>query len=158
MLAPFLDVQIELDRIQKECEKLRRSNELFLAETNAETKEAYGSMMALVLHGVYAGIERVLRDIVRYFDGQLPVGSDWHAKLLVRACNPNPGVREAVISEGTAAELGNLRSFSRLVESIYQSSLDFNRVSSMSERALNVVPAVINEIEGFTQSKHGPDL
>ena len=158
MLAPFLDVQIELDRIRKECEKLWRTNELFLAETNTETKEAYGSMMALVLHGVYAGVERVLRDIVRYFDGQLPVGSDWHAKLLVRACNPNPGVREAVISEGAAAELANLRSFSRLVESIYQSNLDFDRVLSMSERALKVVPAVINDIDSFMQPKHGPVL
>jgi hypothetical protein len=91
MLAPFLDIQIELDRIRKECEKLRRTNELFLAETNTETKEAYGSMMALVLHGVYAGVERVLRDIVRYFDGQLPVGSD-----CMQSCWSEPVTRTPV--------------------------------------------------------------
>jgi len=158
MLALFLDVRNELNRIEKECEKLRRSKDLFLTETNTETKEAYGSMMTLVLHGVYVGVERVLEDILRYFDGQLPVGSDWHAKLLIRACNQNPGVREAVIKEGAAAELGNLKSFRHLVRGIYQSSLNFDRVFSMSEYALKVIPAVINDIENFMDKHNEPAL
>jgi hypothetical protein len=115
-------------------------------------------MMTLILHGVYVGVERVLEDILRYFDGQLPVGSDWHAKLLIRACNQNPGVREAVIKEGAAAELGNLKSFRHLVRGIYQSSLNFDRVFSMSEYALKVIPAVINDIENFMDKHNEPAL
>lgn len=157
MLAIFLDTKNEIVRIEQECRGLERKMELYRKERDEEVKDSHASAMATIAHGIYNGVENVLKDIVRYFDGNLPTGSDWHTKLLVRAHNPNPGVREAIISEDTAKVLGDLKSFRHIFRGIYQSSLVPEKVVVMARQTLGTIPVVIKEIETFMTNCAGED-
>ena len=77
MLAVFLDVKNEFVRIQQECKSLERKIELYGKERNEEIKDSHVSAMAAITHGIYSGIESILKDILKYLDGHLPTGSDW---------------------------------------------------------------------------------
>ncbi len=161
MLAIFLDVKNEFNRIQQECRSLERKIDLYEKERNEEIRDSHISAMAAIAHGIYNGIENILKDILKYLDGHLPTGSDWHSKLLVRAHNANPGVREAIINENTARSLTDLKGFRHIFRGAYQSSLRPERVLSMARQTLKIVPTVIHEVDVFMetfedQSPDGP--
>lgn len=152
MLAVFLDVKNEFVRIQQECKSLERKIELYGKERNEEIKDSHVSAMAAITHGIYSGIESILKDILKYLDGHLPTGSDWQSKLLVRAQNPNPGTREAIIHEKTARSLNDLKGFRHIFRGAYQSSLRPEMVLSMARQTLKVIPTVIREVDVFMEA------
>jgi hypothetical protein len=58
----------------------------------------YLDSVALNLHGLYSGLERVFTLIGETIDGSLPQGENWHLLLLQQMTEELPRVRPAVIS------------------------------------------------------------
>ena len=74
-------------------------------------EQAYVDSVALNLHGIYAGVERLFELIARHVDGELPGEATWHRDLLHRMTRDLTNVRPAVISSEIAESLDKLRRF-----------------------------------------------
>lgn len=75
------ELQRVLSRIQEGWELFRRSNE-----------DLYLDGVALNLHGLYSGFERLFTRIAETIDGNLPQGAEWHKLLLGQMKVEIPGV------------------------------------------------------------------
>lgn len=69
----------------------------------------YVDGVALNLHGLYAGLERMFELIAADVDGQSPQGENWHQALLKQMAAEIPQVRPAVISETVRQRLDEYR-------------------------------------------------
>ncbi|WP_369769939.1 hypothetical protein [Gloeocapsa sp. PCC 73106] len=65
--------------------------------------------MALNLHGIYTGLERIFEVIATEIDLILPTGDKWHRDLLDQMAIEITTVRKAVITEETRLILDELR-------------------------------------------------
>ena len=86
-------------------------------------EQAYVDSVALNLHGIYAGVERLFDLVARHIDGQLPDGATWHRDLLHHMTRDVSDVRPAVISGEIAERLDELRRFRHLVRNLYTINL-----------------------------------
>ncbi|MDI6794128.1 MAG: hypothetical protein QME81_14910, partial [bacterium] len=81
------DLEQVLCRIHKDWQR---------AQTTAD--DCYLDSVALNLHGLYSGLERLFEQIAATIDQCLPQGANWHRMLLEQMASEQPGVRPAVIS------------------------------------------------------------
>lgn len=93
MLSIFLDIKAEITSLEQEAAILKKKAGLLQKTKDPDIRDSHIRAMAGCAHGIYTGVENILKDIVRYFDGNLPVGEDWHIKLLTRSKTENPGTR-----------------------------------------------------------------
>lgn len=96
---------------------------------------------ALRLQSLCTGIERCMVQIVRVLNGGTPEGADWHRRLMNRMTIPT-GLRPAVLSEETAAALGELLRFRHVVRHLYAYELEPEAVERLLRRALTGWPRV----------------
>jgi hypothetical protein len=107
------ELQRVFGRISEGWERARRSND-----------DYYLDSVALNLHGLYSGFERIFTHIAETIDGDLPQGENWHMLLLQQMRNEYPGVRPALISTETGEILDDLRKFRHIVRNVYTHRLD----------------------------------
>lgn len=151
MLSIFLDIKAEIASIEQEKAVLKKKAVLLQKTKDPDIKDSHIRAMAGCVHGIYTGVENILKDIVRTFDGALPVGEDWHIKLLARSKTENPGTRPAIISEQTAVRLDDLRAFRHIFRGKYHSVLIPAKVKERTEETLRVIPLFISDINAFIQ-------
>lgn len=77
--------------------------------------DLYWDAVALRLHGVYAGVERILQVVAQEVDGSVPVGPSWHRDLLVQLSAEIPSRRPAWLSRRCRELLEDYRAFRHLV-------------------------------------------
>lgn len=99
-------------------------------------QDYYLDAVALNLHGFYSGAERLFQLTARYIDETQPDGESWHQQLLSLMAREAPGVRPAVISTETAADLDEYRRFRHLVRNIYATNL----VPAKMQRLIDRLP------------------
>ena len=94
------------DRINQEIKKILQALqqlEIFLRELSNQSDVMYPNALinsiALNLHGVYTGIERIFEVIAKKIDQRFPTGDKWHRDLLEQMSVDIPKVRKAVITE-----------------------------------------------------------
>lgn len=92
------------------------------AEHNGDTY--YFDSVALNLHGLYSGLERLFEIIAINIDGSIPKGENWHQGLLKQISMEVPEIRPAVISEASFLALNELRGFRHVVRNVY--TFNFN--------------------------------
>ena len=118
--------------------------------------DLYLDAAALGLHAVYSGVERLLEQIVRRVDGEIPAGQDWHRLLLAKS-SAEAANRPAVISAETRALLEPYRGFRHVVRNVYAFRLDAARM----EPLVNDLPALVvrlrNELLAFAQLLEASD-
>jgi hypothetical protein len=81
-------------------------------------QDVYLDSVALNLHGIYSGIEKLFELIAVHLDDSPPTGKTWHRDLLRKMAQEVPGVRPAVIAYDRLPRLDELRRFRHLVPSI----------------------------------------
>ncbi len=101
------------------------------AETAAADQDAYLNSVALNLHSLYSGLERVFELIAVELDGGPLGGEAWHAELLQQMAFDVPDVRPRVLRPETAAALDELRRFRHRVRNIYATKLDPARIEPL---------------------------
>lgn len=135
MTSPF---QTLIDRIRGEIADLdlvvRRASEVWhLAHQETDDQAIYIDSVALNLHSIYSGLERLFELIARQVDRHLPEGANWHHDLLIQMANDIPDARPAVISEETADALDEFRRFRHLVRNVYTIHLDPQKMQPLLE-------------------------
>ncbi len=132
----------ELQRVQGRVndgwERSRRSND-----------DYYLDGVALNLHGLYSGVERIFTHIAETIDGELPHGEDWHRLLLGQMKTEVPGLRPAVISIKMGEFLDELRRFRHVVRNVYTHHLDPVRLGKLVKRSTENFAQLHAEISAF---------
>lgn len=113
--------------------------------------ELYLDSVALNLHALYTGIERVFELIAGTIDGHVPQGSSWHQLLLEQMSHEVPTVRPPVISEATRVKLDNYRGFRHLVRNIYSFRFDPVKMKMLVEEAPEVFSRAQEELLAFAR-------
>lgn len=144
------------DRINQELNKIFQALqqlEIFLRELSNQSDVMYQNALinsiALNLHGVYTGIERIFEVIAKKIDQRFPTGDKWHRDLLEQMSVDIPRVRKAVITEETRLILDELRRFRHLVRSAYSCQLDEEKVLIIAHQIVNSYQTIINDIQLF---------
>jgi hypothetical protein len=127
-----------LNRIQEGWELFRRSNE-----------DLYLDGVALNLHGLYSGFERLFTRIAETIDGNLPQGAEWHKLLLGQMKAEIPGIRPAIISTETGKFLDELRRFRHIVRNVYTHHIDPERLKKLVEGSSKSFVQLNAEISAF---------
>lgn len=142
------------DRIRGECQDLERVVERareawFRAERS--TDDLYLDSVALNLHGLYAGLERVFELIATTVDGQMPTGEHWHQLLLEQMASEISGVRPAVISAATRLALDEYRGFRHIVRNVYTFRFDPPKLQPLVENASATLAQARAELLAFAK-------
>jgi hypothetical protein len=130
----------------------RRASDLQEATRRLDRDPADPAAMALqawALHGWYSALESILERIARQIDGVVPTGDRWHRALLAQTAVAVPGLRPAVITAATRAELEELRAIRHFLRHAYGADLDPNRLAAQGRRLRAVAPAVGQELDAF---------
>lgn len=135
------------DRIRNEMQDLNKAANRALLSWNHRQKTAveqdvYLESVALNLHGLYSGLERLFELIARQVDQSLPDGEMWHRELLTQKAEEQ-SVRPAVISQESALALDEWRRFRHLVRNVYTFNLSPDKMKGL----LDVLPDVWSKLQ-----------
>ena len=119
------------------------------AVNNQADRDFYIDSVALNLHDLYSGFERMFQQIASVVDGHMPEGRDWHRELLSQMTFPLPEVRSAVLSEDAAKILDELLRFRHVVRNVYAFSFDFVRISRIVEQINRAYSGIKNDLVVF---------
>jgi len=94
-------------------------------------RDLYLDAVALNLHTLYSGWERLFELVIRHIDGDLPSGATWHRDLLQMVSRERTDVRPAVISADICSGLDEFRRFRHLVRNVYTTNLRPEKMTGM---------------------------
>ena len=134
-------------RIRLECNELDGTVSTIArhwqrAITVVEDQDAFLNSVALNLHSLYSGLERVLQLIALEVDEVTLGGDAWHVELLRQMSLELPQIRPAVVSPETASQLDEYRKFRHRVRNLYAIQLDTTRMKPLVEK----LPAIWQQL------------
>ncbi len=143
-------------RVRTEVAELDRTQgtivhhwERFQASTSDQ--DAFLSSVALGLHNLYAGLERVFELIAAELDGGVLGSDSWHTDLLRQMSLNLPSIRLPVLQPGTARRLDEYRKFRHLVQDAYAFNLDPARVGHLVDDLPDLWRQLRLELVDFSQ-------
>lgn len=136
MEALIIDVENELKFISREIETLKRKKQRLENENDAENIDSHIKAIALTLHSIYTGYEKILEILIKGIDGDIPTAIDYHTALLKRATYTIPDVRPHIISEETFKLLNMLRAYRHKLRRIYTYLISHNKIIRLTEAAI----------------------
>jgi hypothetical protein len=113
-----------------------------------EAAEERSDAAALRLQSFCTGIERCFVQIVRVLNGGPPDGADWHRRLLERM-GVSTELRPALLDATTVAGLAELMRFRHVMRHLYAYELERDQVLRLLQRALELWPAVDQQLKVF---------
>ena len=114
----------------------------------ADAAEERSDAAALRLQSFYTGIERCFVQIVRVLNGGPPDGADWHRRLLERM-GVSTELRPALLDATTVAGLAELMRFRHVVRHLHAYELERDQLLRLLQRALELWPAVDQQLKLF---------
>jgi hypothetical protein len=114
----------------------------------------YLDSVALNLHGLYSGLERIFQRIAEILDGDIPKGENWHKVLLTQMAKDVPGIRPAVISLVTCQRLDEYRGFQHVVRNVYTYHFDPAKLEKLVMGAADVYSQTRTELLAFAGFLH----
>lgn len=134
----LVELDILMRRIEKGWQRYLSSGDDF-----------YLDGVALNLHGLYSGLERIFELVAEVIDGAKPVGENWHQVLLKQMADEVPGVRPAVISGDIFPKLNEYRGFRHVVRNVYTFKFDPDRIDRLVDEAPEMLRQVNWELMAF---------
>ena len=122
-------IQLEVEEIEHTQATIQRHWQIALRTT--PDQDAYLNSVALNLHSLYSGLERVFELIAVELDGGVLGGEAWHTGLLRQMALDVPDVRPAVLQTDTAMRLDEYRKFRHRIRNIYATNLDPERMKHL---------------------------
>lgn len=105
--------------------------------------EYYLDSLALNLHGLYSGLERIFEIIASHIDAKKPSGENWHQVLLNQMAKEIPQLRPAVLSGHVCALLQDYKGFRHIVRNVYTYRFDVAKI----EKLVTETPYMFNEVK-----------
>lgn len=137
---------VELDRV------VERTQRVWSRAVRSEPdQDLYIESVALNLHGLYSGIERLFELIARRIDRSAPSGETWHRDLLEQMARDQTEARPAVISQASANGLDEFRRFRHLVRNVYTTNLVPEKIAKLMAQLGNVWTRTRAELLAFAE-------
>ena len=149
MEALIADVENELKFISGEIETLKRKKERIRSEKDPENIDSHNKAIALTLHSIYTGYEKILEILVKGIDGDVPTATDYHTALLKRATYEISNVRPPILSEETFDLFNILRAYRHRLRRIYTYLISPNKVMELSDVAVKSFAFFVRDWEAF---------
>jgi HepT-like protein len=109
----------------------------------------YLDSVALNLHGLYSGLERIFEIIAGNIDANKPSGVNWHQVLLNQMAKEIPQLRPAVISARVCSLLQDYKGFRHIVRNVYTYRFDVRKIEKLVTDAPDVFAEVKSELLSF---------
>ena len=116
----------------------------------SSSDDYYLDGVALNLHGLYSGLERIFELVAEVIDDNKPGGENWHLALLKQMSMEIPKVRPAVISETSFHELNEYRGFRHVVRNVYTLRFDPQKINRLVDKTPEMFNRVRAEILAFS--------
>jgi len=133
----------DLDRVAQ------RARQAWSRVQQAPYERAYLDSVALNLHSLYSGLERLFELIARHVDHTVPTGRTWHRDLLQQMARDQECVRPAVIGRDSALALDEFRRFRHLVRNVYTVNLVPDRMVGLVSALSELWPRLRAELLAF---------
>jgi hypothetical protein len=142
-------IRAEMADVEKAAARVERAMQG--SKTNPEQQDIFLDSVALNLHDVYSGIERVFQRIAQVVDRSVPAGDDWHSELLRQMATDVPGVRPAVLGSETLTAVQEYMRFRHVVRNMYSFHFDPQRLSTLVDRLRPTLKLAESDLEGFAR-------
>lgn len=149
MEALLVDVDNEIRFIAKEIETLKRKKERLHRDRDPENIDSHIKAIALTLHSIYTGYEKILEMVIKGIDGDVPTALDYHTALLKRASYAIPNVRPEIVSEETFATLNMLRAYRHKLRRLYTYLIAHEKVTRLAKTALKSFDLFLKDWENL---------
>ena len=103
---------------------------------------------AALLDTFYTGVERLLERVARTFDA-VPTGPHWHSDLLTASALVVVGVRPAVLSDATRADLKRYLAFRHQFRNLYLFDLERDQMAPLLSGLAPTWALARRDLEGF---------
>jgi len=111
--------------------------------------DLYLDSVALNLHGIYSGIEKIFELIAKDIDSSVPSGDSWHIELLKQMATEIKQVRPAVIRKQTYELLNEYRGFRHVVRNVYTYNISIRKLTPLVEDLPNTFDCVKGDLDDF---------
>lgn len=132
----IVDIDNELRFISREIDILKRKRQRINEEKDPENLDSHIKAIALTLHSIYSGYEKIIEMLVKGLDGDIPTAKEYHTALLKRATYEIPDVRPPIISEETFYLLTTLRAYRHKLRRIYTYLISPKKIIQLTENAI----------------------
>lgn len=124
MTEAYLAVAGRIRRELEQVEAVAERTQSIWQDADPDAEDYRVDAVALNLHGLYAGLERIFETIATRVDRTVPDGQHWHQELLDQMNTELSGVRPAVLSNPTRKKLDRYRGFRHVVRNVYAFEFD----------------------------------
>lgn len=111
--------------------------------------ESYYDSVALNIHNMYNGVERIFEIIATSIDESKPEGKNWHRDLLIQMSLIITNIRPQVISHQLMTYLDEYRSFRHIVRNIYAFQYDLEKLKKLVSHLPDFIRLLNTEMEEF---------
>lgn len=141
-------IRQELDDVTEIAERAEAAWERY----EATGDEHYLDSVALNLHDVYVGFERLFEDIARRVDQSVPDGPHWHQELLDQMSSTIADTRPTVLTPETRRQLERYQGFRHVVRNVYAAEFDPDQIEPLVRRLPGVCDAATTELAAFADA------
>ena len=145
LVAEVRDDLEAIDRLMQRLGTLRAK--IIAASTPADPVDVMAA--GAFLHHVYTAMETIHERIAAAIDGAVPSGERWHHEILTRMGVEIPGVRLAVLSPTTRAQLARLLRFRHFFRHAYRIDLLWLELAPLAADVDAIVSSYRDDVERF---------
>jgi len=111
--------------------------------------DLYLDSVALNLHGIHSGIEKIFELIAKDIDSSVPSGDSWHIELLKQMATEIKQVRPAIISKQTFELLNEYRGFRHIVRNVYTYNISIKKLAPLVGELSSAFNCVKGDLDDF---------
>jgi len=142
-------IRKELGQVETAIKRTERA--IAAGKKNPQDQDFYIDSAALNLHDIYAGLERIFRQIAATVDGNVPTTAEWHRDLLQQMNVDLPKLRPPVLSDETTKTLDEYLRFRHVVRNVYTFTFDPQRIERLVTQIRPVFERAQVELLSFAQ-------
>lgn len=105
-----------------------------------------------ILHDFYIAVENIFETVAREIDEALPLGENWHRKLLQQMTLEIPEVRQPLLSKETAGKLDEFRAFRHVFRNVYGFNLSSERMVDLINKFPHTANCLAREVCDFIKT------
>ncbi len=145
------EVQILISEIESELGKLDELYSGLQKQISRKLNRERVESMALRLHNIYTGFERIFQIIAHDLNGKTPDAYDWHRQLLSQMSLDLPDIRPAVIAQSNLAYMRDMLAFRHVVRYAYGFELIPSKVKKLAKETIQNYPKVKKDFYLFLE-------